>query len=170
MRPTDRVRLAATLLAVLAPAVGYGLARLWGASLLLIGLGGLWLAGQWKGWLWSGTAGLAGVVLAGTAGLWLGVGAGWGLAGVVGALAAWDLHWFAHRRGRTAVSLEEERLEWLHLRRLAAVIGLGAALGGGALLVRVNLGFGGALLLGGLALAGLALLLKSSRQPPTSNL
>lgn len=81
---------------------------------------------------------------------------GWMLLGLVAALSAWDLAHFAHLLDG-AEGVEQRRLlERRHLRRLLIVDGLGLLLGGAALTVQIQLGFGLVLLLGLLALLGLS--------------
>jgi hypothetical protein len=82
--------------------------------------------------------------------------AAWLLGSLVPLLAAWDLSEFmAH-----LASFEPSQVgPWVirhHLSRLLAVSGVGFALGGVALVIRVRLGFEAALLIGVLVFLGLA--------------
>jgi hypothetical protein len=147
---------AGTVLAAAALAMGYGLQEVWGGVAVAGVVGGFWLFGQWR--RWGRVASVALVLMIGTAtvGLWLGVGGGWALAGVVAALAAWDLDRFTQRMRMAGRAVDADVLERRHLRRLSVVSGAGLLLGVVALSVRVRLGFAAAFLLGLLAVLGLS--------------
>lgn len=121
----------------------------------LAAVGVLWLVALWRRWDWVGTAGLILFVLAAAVGFLLELGPGWMLAGLVAALACWDLDHFA-RRLRDADEERRPRLERAHLLWLVPVLLAGLALGGAALVVRTRLGFGLTLLLGLLLVVGLS--------------
>ena len=156
MSVAAKLALASTALAAAALALGYGLGGTWIGTGLILLVGLLWLAGQWRRWGWVASPAL--VLFVGTAafGLWLGLGAGWMLAGVVAALSAWDLDHFAQRLKRAGRVEGARALERGHLGRLLAVDGLGLALGALALGLRIQFGFGAALVLGLLAVWGLS--------------
>jgi hypothetical protein len=136
-------------------ALGSALGGLWFVALPILVLGAAWLAGWGRGWSWISSLGLALSTVAAAAGLLLGMGAGWMLAGLVAALAAWDLHHFSHTlEGVTRVE-GEANLERRHLQRLLIAVGLGALLAIVALGIDVTLGFGLVLLLGLVAVLGL---------------
>jgi len=145
-----------TILAAAALAAGYGLDDAWIGMLLILAMGVLWLLGQRRRWGWAASVALIFFVGAAAIGLWIGLGAGWMLAGVVAALSAWDLDHLTQRL-RSADRVEDARaLERRHLRRLLIVDGLGLLLGVAALNVRVRAGFGAVLLLGLLAILGIS--------------
>jgi hypothetical protein len=148
--------LISTVAATSTLALGYGLAGLWPATLLLLVLGSFWLLGQQRGWGWVASVALVFFVGAAAVGFWLDLGAGWMLLGVVAALSAWDLDRFAQRR-RGAERVEKAReLERRHLQRLLIVDSLGLLLATAGLQVRVRVGFGGAFSLTLLAVLGLS--------------
>jgi hypothetical protein len=157
MNVTAKLALASTLLAAAVLALGYGLGSAWSGVGPILAVGLLWLASQWRDW-WGWTASWALAFFTGAAavGLWLGLGAGWMLAGVVAALSAWDLDHFAQRLKRAGWVEGTCALEHRHLRRLLAVDGLGFLLGAVALGIRIPFGFGVALVLGLLAMWGLS--------------
>jgi hypothetical protein len=146
-------------LATFALALGYAGQSLWAGVGIVVVIGLLWLAGDWRGWDWAAEPCLAGWVSMAAFGAWLGLTSGWMLLGVVAALAAWDLaHFTARLRGAGAITPPSE-LTRNHLRRLAVVAGAGLLLGGIALGVRVELTFGWAILAAALAIIGLSRLI-----------
>ncbi len=144
------------ILAAFVLALGYGLGGLWTETALVVVVGFLWLLGRWRGWGWMASVGLTFFVGAAAVGLWLNVGPGWTLLGVVAALSAWDLDHFVHRLERVGRVEDARYLERRHLERLLIVDGLGLLLGAVALRVKVEFGFGVALLLGLMAVLGLS--------------
>jgi hypothetical protein len=157
---TARLLPASIGLATCALALGYALGGLWAWTPLIVALGFLWLLGQWRGRGWMTSVGLVFFVGVATGGLWLDLAAGWMLFGMVAALSAWDLDYFAQRLRSVewAETLAERRrdLERRHLWRLLLVDGLGLLLAAVALGVEVKLSFGAAFLLGLLAVLGLS--------------
>jgi len=146
---------ASIVLAAGALALGYGLNGSWSIVIVIAVPGVLWLLGQWRGWGWTASVGLVCFVVIAAVGLGMRLWDGWMLAGVVGALSAWDLDHFARRlRGPGKVE-GAHALERRHLQRLLIVDGAGLLLGAVALRARIELGFGAALLLGVLATLGL---------------
>lgn len=147
---------AAIALAGLVPAAGYALAGRWLEALLCALVGAGWLVAARSSLSWPADAGF--LLLVGLCGF----GAisllppGWMLAGTLAALAAWDLSAFARRVAAAGRVVDTEALWRAHLRRLAAVLGAGLALGAAALLTPLNLGFGAALLLGLVAVVALS--------------
>ncbi len=137
-------------------ALGCGLNGLWTWVEFVVAVGSLWLLGRWRGWGWMAFVGLASFVGAAAAALWLGVGAGWTLFGVTAALSAWDLDHFAQRLSRVEQTDGTRALERRHLERLLIVDGLGLLLGAVALGIKIEFGFGAALLLGLIAVLGLS--------------
>jgi len=133
----------------------FGLAAGWPWLLALAVLSFFWLAGFWRGWLWSAPWGLAGFTLAAAAGLLQGLGAGWMILGLVAALCAWDLHYLAHLLQDLAPAEAHRTLERRHIQRVLTVAGLSLALAAVALTLEVKLTFFLALLLGLLAAWGL---------------
>jgi hypothetical protein len=76
---------------------------------------------------------------------------------VLFSLAGWDLSRFAPVVGRIVPSAAALRTETLHLRRLGLTLGLGAVSGLAAILIRFQLSFTAAIILGLLAIFALAL-------------
>jgi hypothetical protein len=137
-------------------ALGSALGGLWFVAPPILVLGVAWLAGQTRGWPWIASLGLAFSTVAAAAGLLVGLGAGWMLAGLVAALAAWDLHHFSHALESTPRVDGGGSLERRHLMRLLIAVGLGALLAVVALGIDVTLSFGFVLLLGLVAILGLS--------------
>ena len=137
-------------------ALGSALGGLWFVALPILMLGVAWLAGQIRDWPWIAPLGLVVSTVAAAAGLLLGLGAGWMLAGLVAALAAWDLHHFSHTLEGVPRVEGARSLERRHLQRLLIAVGLGALLAVVALGVDVTLSFGFVLLLGLVAILGLS--------------
>ena len=81
---------------------------------------------------------------------------GWLLGSLVMLLIAWDLSEFSEHLARFDSDRVNPQLVHNHTRRLLFVAGVGFVLGGVALLVKVRLGFGIAVLLGLLVIMGLA--------------
>jgi hypothetical protein len=147
----------AVALAWLILTLTYGRNGEWGGVLASSGLGLLWITGLWQRWYWLADAGLIGFAGAAGWGIWLDLPAPWLLAGMVAALAAWDLARFARRLelpGRQTVN--RAALVRAHLQRLGLAAGLGLLLGETALALTLGLNLGWALLLGLLAVLGLA--------------
>jgi hypothetical protein len=121
-----------------------------------VGLGVLWLLGLWRRLVLASSIGL--VLFAGlaVAGLLLEVAAGWMLAGLVAALGAWDLDGFFARVERVAWVEGRRDLERRHLWRLLVVDVLGLLLAAVALGLKLEFGFGVAVLLGLLVILGLS--------------
>jgi hypothetical protein len=161
-RALSRLAPATILLAALLPAVGYALAARWLGALLCLIVGAAWFAGARGNLGWATAAGF--LLLVGLAGFGAltGVPPGWGLAGVVATLAAWDLSAFAGRLARAGRVVDEPALWQAHLRRLAATLGIGAVLGVLPLLVRLELSFGWLLTLGIVAVVALSRAIRTS--------
>lgn len=149
--------LAALALAAGVPGLGAALQGMWPVTLLLIGAGVLWLGAQQRRWLagWSWGLVIVGLVIA----TWSGAGMGWMLVGMAGALASWDLDAFMARLAQYSAIDNERRLIRIHLRRLVLVSGIGLLLGAAGLFLRVELGFGLALIMAALAVVGTAWIL-----------
>ncbi len=137
-------------------ALGYALSNAWAGTLLTIACGGVWWIGRQRSWPWIASAGLIVSTLAAAFGAWRGMPPAWMLTGAVAALAAWDLDHFERRLQDAQRVGGQRELIRSHLRRLLIATGSGLLLGWLALGVRVELGFGLALLLGLLAFLGLS--------------
>ena len=165
-RATDssgpRLTAAAIALAALLPAAGYALAARWFEALAAVVVGAAWLAGSRGRMVWvANLAFLSLVALAAWAVLG-GLAPAWGLAGLLAALAAWDVSAFGARLGGEARVVGERALWSGHLRRLGAALAAGLALGAAALLLRVEIGFGWALALGIVAVVALSRAIRPS--------
>jgi len=152
------------VLATGALAWAYASGHQWSGALILIGLGLLWLLGYFfLRWYWAGTLAVLCFFSLVVAGSLAGLSMGWLLAGVLAALAAWDLDHFAQRvreaieesdevrdTGREAVVIRH------HLLRLGVVIAVGGLLAILALQVRVRFGFAVAVFLTFASVLGLS--------------
>lgn len=157
--------MAAVGLAALSLALAYGGHGEWGGVLAGSVLGLVWITGLWRRWHWLTGAGLFGVAVLAAWGMWLGLPAAWLLAGVIAALAAWDLAHFARRLelpGHPVVN--RAALVQAHLQRSGLAVGLGLLLGGIALALTLDLNLGRALLLGLPVIFGLAGLMRLIRR------
>ncbi|MEW5957729.1 MAG: hypothetical protein AB1801_08405 [Chloroflexota bacterium] len=152
-------------LATASLALGYGLGSSWAGSGLIVAGGLLGLAGRRLNRAWLPDLGLAAAVGVAAGGMWQDLPAGWMLAGVVAALAAWDLaHWERRRRWAAQVS-NETGLQRRHLRQVAMVAGVGLLLGGAALSFELEFGLGWAMGLGLLLIFGLGQIVRAAREP-----
>jgi hypothetical protein len=161
--------LASIGLAAGAIALGYGRGGVWRGTAFALGIGLLWLLDTQRNKGGMAPVGLVSLVGAAAVGLWLGVRAGWMLSGAVAALSAWDLDHFVRRLWRAGQTEKVRHLEATHLRRLAIVDGVALSIATVALGIRVTLGFGLALLLGGLAVLGLMWAVGSLRSEDVSS-
>ncbi|MBN1979019.1 MAG: hypothetical protein JW918_16585 [Anaerolineae bacterium] len=152
---TARALPASIALTAGALALAYGLNGSWSIVIAIAVLGGLWLLGLWRGWGWTASVGLACFVIIAAVGLGMSLRGIWMLAGVVGALSAWDLDHFAHQLRKSGQVKGARTLERRHLQRLLIVDGASLLLGAVALGARIEFSFGAALLLGALATLGL---------------
>ena len=147
--------IAAVALAALSLALIYGWHGEWGGVLAGSALGLVGIAGLWR-WRWLTDAGLFGYAAAAAWGVWLELPAAWLLAGLIAALAAWDLVHFARRLDLPGSQVvNRAALVRGHLQRLGLAAGLGLLLGETALALSLDLTLGWALLLGLLAIFGL---------------
>jgi hypothetical protein len=143
-------------LAAILLAMGYAVGGVWKVLPILLAVAALWWIGQRRHWNLVASVALLGFVVAAALGLWMGLPAGWMLAGVVAALSAWDLDHFARRLRRVERVEMQPALERLHLRRLTSVDSLGLLLAGMALVVQYKFSFDVALVLGLVAVLGLS--------------
>ena len=91
----------------------------------------------------------------------------WIIISLTAGLVAWDTHHLL-RRGNAVDHIERPReIENSHLRRLLLVSGIGSAAGVTAMLIRVNLGFGLALVLGLLAIYSIGQVIRYLRNHTT---
>jgi hypothetical protein len=152
---TARLLPISTVAAALALAVGYGPSR-WAGAVFVGALGLLWLLGQRRHAEWLASPMLAVFVGAAVMGTWWDAPRALMLAGVVAALAAWDLDHLSQRLLSVKVAEDVRACERGHIRRLLGVAGLGLLLGAIALASQVRLGLGQVFLLGLLAMVGLS--------------
>ena len=153
------LRLAALGLLASVMALGFGLAGhpLIGVATAVLGV--IWLVINWR--LAGGSPALDDLgllVFTGIAawGLWQGL-SGWpALVGVLLALAAWDMGRFIRRQALALNDAAAARMERTHLVRLGLALGGGLLLGGLALLVRISLDFGLALVISIVAIVALS--------------
>lgn len=136
--------------------LGFIFAAHWFGAALAVLLGLVWLIGQLRAAAWGPTFGLVSFVATAAWGVGQQVGPGWLLAGVVAALAAWDLDRFTQRVRQAGMVADEAALTRQHLRRLAPVLAIGLLAGGLALGVTIELSFALILFLGLLVIFGLS--------------
>jgi len=151
-------------IATLAVALGYAVQSLWAGVGIVLVVGLLWLAGDWRGWDWAASPCLTGWIGLAAFGVWQALPAGWMLIGVVAALAAWDLGHFAMRLRDAGAVMQPAELTRAHLRRLAFVAALGLLLGGIALGIQVEVTFGWAILAAALAIIGLSNVIRAGER------
>lgn len=149
-------------LAALALLAGFGLVGLWWGAAAAVVVAVLWAAGHTRRWRWAAPAGLFTLLLIIAVGLVIGMAPGWGIVALVVALAAWEFDYFwrlldssDHAEKRIRVE-RRDRLIRRHRRRVIVVCLAGALLAGATTVVQVQLGFGLALLLGLISLAGIS--------------
>ncbi|MDO8945392.1 MAG: hypothetical protein Q7U75_19575 [Desulfobacterales bacterium] len=152
--------------------VGFSAAGHWLSAAISLMLGVCWAAVDWFGFKSRSAAdnaprrragdpfmdGLGLVGFCGLAGwaVWFGMSNWLALLGVLLALAAWDLGRFTLRMSVVLDATAAERLERVHLVRLGVALGIGLVVGGLALLVRISLDFGWALVIGAAAIIALS--------------
>jgi len=148
-------------------ALGYALNGTWPGAVLIL-FGGL-AAGiaQPRSRVWSASAGLFLVTAAAAYGVWSGAAAMLMLAGIVAALAAWDLAYFERRIRHARRAADRRALIRSHVWRLSIALGAGFVLGWFSLGARIELDFGWLLLLGLIALLGLSAAIGFQRREPT---
>jgi hypothetical protein len=135
--------------------LGFARGGYWALSSLPIALALIWLLGVRYERRWLIGLVLLAYAFAAMAVSLLGLSPVWLIAGVTSLLVAWDLQIFNWRIKPAAQVNDEERFVQRHLQRLAALCTLGLLLSLAALLLRLRLGFGLIVLLGGLAVLGL---------------
>jgi hypothetical protein len=145
-------------------AAGYALGGgvLW--ALPAVACGALWLAGQWRRWVWADAVGLVSGTALAAVGMVLGLGAGWMLAGLAGVLSAWDLAAFARWVKEVEPPEQARRLALRHAMRLLIVVAAGLALAGLALEARLRLSLPLLLLLGLVLVLGVSQAVRTLRR------
>ncbi len=108
-------------------------------GLVLLGL--FWTLGLSQHWTWVPALGLFLLTAAAGAGLWLDLPFGWMLAGVLGALLAYDLADFNRRLRFASKGDNATLLERAHLFRLAILLFIGLGLSTVAILVQLQFTF-----------------------------
>ncbi len=123
-----------------------------------------WLTRRPYGEGWAASLGLPIFCGLAAVAVWLGLPAWLGLAAVGLALAGWDLARLAHRLVEAPDAAAAQRTERLHLARLGIALGIGLLLGGIAMIVRIPLDYGMALVLVATALAAFSLAAREIRR------
>lgn len=149
-------------LAALALLTGFGLAGLWWGAAATAVVTALWAAGHARRWRWAAPVGLFVLLLVTAIGVVIGLAPGWGIVAVASALAAWEFDYFwrvldgaKHAERRLRVERRDLLVE-RHRRRVLTVCLAGALLAGAATLIQIQFGFGLALLLAVISLAGIS--------------
>ncbi|KPV48692.1 hypothetical protein SE17_36705 [Kouleothrix aurantiaca] len=146
--------------AALLVALAYAIAGRWIGTLAAVLVGAAWLAGVWRELPNVSGVGLAGAAIVAAAGPTQGAPAPPLLLGMVAALVAWDLARFAARL-RAAEVADAAAFERAHLRYVGVVAGVGLALGGLALVLRVAISFGWVIFFGVVAIVALGQLVRT---------
>jgi len=123
----------------------------------------LWLLTQWRQWTWFAGVGLFVLTFAAGFGMWIGLPAGWMLAGVLGGLMAWDLSDFLARL-RFADEEDKHSVVPAHLTKLGILLLVGLLLSTGAMLVQVRFSFEWAVFLALFGAWGVSLLVRWLRR------
>lgn len=139
--------------------LGFTQIYLWIAIGLVWLLALIWGVGFWRGWGWSENLFFVILVMVCGVGVLMGVWPIWCMIGLFASLMTWDLHRFIWRIRRAKRIQDEERLVQRHLQRLASVLGVGVLMSIAAMLIRLELSFGFAVLLGLLAVIALGQLI-----------
>lgn len=164
MKVTSKLLTFSILLAAGTLGLGYALAGLWLGIVLIIMLGILWLRELKQKRDWPASGFLVCFVGLAVGGIHINAGAGWMLLGLIATLSAWDLHHFFLRLAFVQESEVMKKLEHAHLRRLLIVNCLGLGLAGVALTLKIEIGFGAALLLTAIAIVCLSYFIGSLRR------
>lgn len=153
---------AGILVAGLALLAGFALAGLWWGAAAAAVVAVLWAAGHVKKWRWVASAGLFALAFVTAIGMVIGLAPGWGIAALVASLAAWEFDYFwrvldgvDHAERRLRVE-QRDLLVRRHRWRVLVVLLAGALLAGAAAAIQVQFGFGLALLLGIISVAGIS--------------
>jgi len=136
--------------------VGYGLGGFWAPAAAVLMLGALWILGQRMDWSWIAWPMAALLAVAAAVGGSLGVNPMLLLTGLTAALSGWELDDFARQLDGVDAVEHEGALKRRHLQRLATADGLALLSGFLALVVKVRLSFGVAVVLGLVALIALS--------------
>lgn len=124
----------------------------------------LWLVAQFRNWRWFASLGFSVAALLAAYGVWTHVSAGWMLAGIVGALFAWDLSDFEQRLENAPTLAERAALEAPHLIRMSLAAGLGFFASLASMLFRPQFSFEWVAFLALLAAIGLTQLVGRMRK------
>lgn len=153
---------AGILLAGLSLLAGFGLAGLWWGAAAAAVVASLWAAGHARKKRWAASAGLFVLLFITAIGLVLGLAPGWGIVALGAALGAWEFDYFGrvlvgtdHAESRVRVE-RRDLLIRRHRRRVLIVILTGVLVAGAATVIQIQFGFGLALLLAVISLAGIS--------------
>ena len=160
MKTAHWLFIASLAAAAIFPLIGSGLAGVWWLGLVFVVIAGIWWFFHHKRWARETAVFTLYTIIAAIA-AYLGIGAGWLLASMVGALLAWDLDGFSRQVTAVNHTINTNKLVYTHLRRQGLAGGLALVLGGAALLIQLNLSFGLIFLLAVLAVMGLGWLARS---------
>jgi hypothetical protein len=128
--------------------IGYVLVNLiWGIPVVLAGAT-LWVWGDRRGRPWVGSVGLIFYLLIAAAGLLLSLAPGLAILSIVSAIVSWDIGRFNRLLGKVDLVNNVDAIEKRYRNRLLTVAMIGAVIAGLTPIIRVNFGFGIALLLG----------------------
>lgn len=123
---------------------------------LAVASGALWVWAQRKRWTTVGSAVMAAFLAMAALGIHSGISPGLCLLAVIATVSAWDLEDWAAQASSISGGPEGGRLMRRYFFRLLTVDAVGAALGGLALVLRLDLDLGVAILVGLAAVWGLS--------------
>lgn len=119
-------------------------------------LGGMWAAGVILQRRWTRIVAFPGMIIVAAGATFVQAAPLAALAGLVMTLVAWNLDNLERRLTQTAHVVDERRLRRSHAAWLLVIAGASLGMGGVALVVRLEIGITGALILGTLAILGLS--------------
>lgn len=145
----------AVIIATAAMIAGFALRGFWIGSAVVLVLGIIWILGLFLRWGWISSIYFLIYALLNTFIFLILAPSYLEVIAITATLIAWDLAYFIGRLEKARTPELAHTLEMNHLRRLLLIAGSGLLIMGAAILVRIQLSFAVALLLGGTALLAL---------------
>jgi hypothetical protein len=153
---TRILSIAAFVLSAVSISAGYVLADLPWVSAIFFLIGALWIIVEIKDWNWPCSLLLFLLVLSAAVGIVVLVEPIWSILATVLALAAWELNYFRRKIQGVSWVRKEETLRNRHNLRVLALVITSTVLAWVTTRIQVDLGFGIALVLAIISLAGLS--------------
>lgn len=141
-------------IAAVSLSIGYVLAGISLGVVVILLNAAFWLLGEWRGWRWAASVNLILFVLLTIAGLLFGTSPIFGIITAVAALVGWDYSHFTRYLAQVENVEKQTIIEKQHQQRILVVAGGGVVVSAVAATLRLNFGFGLALLLGLIAIIG----------------